>query len=232
MMKKFRTGLLLILICIASSAWADVALMLPENINLIAVNGKKTKNLSEVILMDGVNQIAVQFLDEFGRNNESEIEYSEIFVIKFRAQNQTLHLKTPHIADKHDVKKLNDTPEFYILNNSNHVIQIHVDTLKKEGLQLMRDYEQELCLFNKSHSSAAATFSQKKTRYTETVPPNNSPNVKKATHSKVKTNCQQIDQETYSMSSDVAETMLKYWYGQADEQSRRNFREWLKCSNF
>lgn len=240
-MKKPGLILLLISLCFVSSAFADVTLQLPTNLNIFALNGTNETIYTTARLPDGLNQIVVRYQGEFGRkDDESEIEYSDVFVVKFEAVDEQLILEITQISGKRDIKKFNRDPQISILTKNGDPIEVHVAKLEKEGMQFRRDYEQELLLFNSTNSPAA-------------VPPGEPEMLEskleavKPVHTKEKSTSKISDNSKSSNSPDTvtnqqsvaaagapdrqepipAEAMLKYWYQQADEETRERFKKWI-----
>lgn len=200
---------LLIMLC---SVWivppisAAVSLNLPDNVTIVAANGLNTNLAGKVQLPDGLNQIAIRFEGELGRtSNDREMAYSDVFVVTFRANKAHLSMQSLGIHKESQLENFNHKPNIRFVDQHGKEITTYVDKLEKEGFQLMRDYQQELVVFNATDSPAAIGI--------KTVQPSPAPPKPQAVRS--------------AAQSDMAEEMLKYWYQQADEATRQRFRDWI-----
>jgi uncharacterized protein YccT (UPF0319 family) len=218
---------------LAATAWAEVNLQMPDDLKAVAVNGKEEGYFAKTRLQlpNGINQIAIRLQKEFGRSvDDTEMEYSDVFVIKFRAADESLRLYIPHIENKFDLERFNDNPDIRILNSSKTSTKTYVARLEKEGFLVMRNYEQELHVFNKSDSPAALKPNETQSK----TPDQNRENTSKSTPSNTKTYTvhERPQQPTTGVGTpsppqtkNMSEKMLKYWYEQADEATREKFKE-------
>ena len=222
------TGLIFMVFC-GGSALAGVELELPKNITAVAVNGQNTKFEETVSLPDGVNQVVVQFQGELGRgqyDDDAEMGYSEVFVVKFTARNQSLKMVTPRIKSVLDLEAFNRDADIRILDNAGRSIDSQKAKLEIDGFQLFRNYENELKTFNQTDSPAAVSLyqpvsSSPVSKGSESASTVVSAAVQPASGSK------QTGSVTQKSSGDMAEKMLKYWYQQADEATRERFKRWI-----
>lgn len=221
-------------ILFVSSSWADVSLQLPDNVKTVAVNGKNSNETETLILPNGVNQIAIRYQNEFGRNpNDSEMEYSDVFVVKFAANDEHLKMDIAEIQHKRDVEAFNNDPEIRIMNSNGTTIINQVAKLEIEGLQFWRDYEQELIIFNTTDSPAAMRINEPEA--SKPVPAGKKPAPKQiqnnssvvAPSSPPMSRKKQTDTTPtkFDQQPIMAEEMLEYWYQQADEPTREQFRK-------
>lgn len=210
------------LFCLGNYAWADVILKLPENMTVVAVNGKNTKIKETVNLPDGVNQVVAHFQGLLARgrfDKNAEMDYSDIFVIKFKARTQTLKMVIPCIKRSLDLKKFNRESDIRILDSADNRIDRQIAKLEIEGFQIFRDYERELESFNNTDSPAALKMSLPVSQGSSAL---KSVSIPAATVTEKQT--LSVSQQP---SANMAEDMLKYWYQQADEATRARFRHWV-----
>lgn len=227
-MRQWIVTGLICLFCSGNFAWAGIELKLPDNMTVVAVNGKNTDINGMINLPDGVNQVAIQFQGLIGgghSDDDSEMEYSDVFVIKFKARNQSLKMVTPHIKSAVDLDRFNRESDIRIQNSEGNPIDRHIAKLEKDGIQIFRDYENELKRFNKTDAPAALKPPLSVSKGSETVltdKPDTSKTISSATAGGKK-----LDSVPQSPSGNMAEKMLKYWYQQADEATRERFRRWI-----
>ena len=216
MMKYWIIGGTSCLICTGSPAWADVTLEIPQKITIVAENGKNTQINKRASLPDGDNQIVVQFQGELSRkyaDEDAEFEYSDTFVVRFNASNQPLEMVTPRIKRLSELEKWNKGPDIRILDSVGRDLDIRIARLEKDGIQIFRNYETELEVFNKTGSPAAldTLFPLSKDSVSSTAP--------------VTAKVSPKHQSQPQGKADMAEDMLEYWYRQADEEARVRFQQ-------
>lgn len=216
MIRYWTIGGTFCLICTGSPAWADITIEIPQNITIVAENGKNTQINKRASMPDGDNQIVVQFQGELSRKHadeDAEFEYSDTFVVRFNASNQPLKMVTPRIKRLSELEKWNKGPDIRMLDSAGRDLDIQIARLEKDGIQIFRNYETELEAFNKTDSPAALdTLSS--------VPENF---VSSPTPATVKVAPKHQAQP--QSKADMAEDMLKYWYQQADEEARVRFKQ-------
>jgi uncharacterized protein len=220
------TGLLFGLY-LGNPAWADTTLEIPDKIKIMVLNGKKVKYHDTLPVSTGINQIVVQFQGEVGSSfdDDAEIGYSEVFVIKFEANTLPLKMVIPKIKRSRDLDRLNNTANIKILDAGGQMIPTEIAILEKEGVQILRDFEKEIHAFNETDSPAAVNASPPVSKI-KTSPASSSKPITalKPAPKKQVTRTPEINQ------SNVAESMLMYWYNQADEETRNKFKHWINQS--
>ncbi len=220
---------LVCLLCLGNPAWAGVELELPENMTAVAVNGENRKVEGRVRLPDGMNQVVVQFVGILGSryDDDADMGYSDVFVVKFEGQNQALKMEIPRIKRSLDLEKFNRESDIRIVNAAGRTVACDIAKLEKEGFQVFRDFAKELEDFNQTDSPAAVNVSRsvsgeaspaKAEAATDEVPSKRSSEQTKQS--------EPIPQQPGPEGS-MAEKMLKYWYQQADEATRERFKRWI-----
>lgn len=211
---------LLCMFCLGNPAWAGVELELPENVTAVAVNGENRKTQGRVSLPDGMNQVAVQFVGILGSryDDDADMGYSDVFVVKFAARNQRLKMEMPRIRRALDLEKFNRESDIRIVTADGRTVDSEIAKLEKEGIQVFRDFEKELEDFNKTDSPAAVN----KLRSVSGKPdPAKEPS--KNTPAETK----QVEPIQKQPAGNMAEKMLKYWYQRSDEATRERFKRWI-----
>lgn len=227
-MKKFNALILICAVLTAAPVWAGVSLQLPEDLTMVAANGKNTRISGSASLPDGVNQIVVYLKKVFESkpfDKNAEINSSDAFVIKFQARNEALRLKMPAIEDTFDLDRFNKKPNIKIVNAAGQAITIHTQKLSHNGLQFNRNFEEELKQFNASNSPAAVQTATDLQRQPD--PDTSSAGLPTKPAAKPQPHATG-DSAAASNTPNMAEEMLKYWYQQADEKTRQKFKIWLE----
>lgn len=220
-MKKTLSALFVLLLGFSSSLIAGVQVQFEEGISVLALNGKEATNESHfsgtdfVELNDGLNQLLVQYTAELKKSaDDFELETTDSFVLLFDAKNVSLVLKAPLIRNEDDVDAFNRSGDWRLLDAAGDARTVKVSPLRKDGFQLSRDYERELEDFNLTGAAAALPY--------EKV-------VGLADKSPLPAVTSQPGNTKRSKSSELnmPEKMLRYWYNQADSETRKRFKKWI-----
>nr|WP_320012896.1 DUF2057 domain-containing protein [uncultured Desulfobulbus sp.] len=217
-MKLFMSFLVVAVFSAGSPAWASVSMEIPKTLSVLALNGKAAKFRDTITLKDGVNQLAVQVVKDVGKHMDADMEYSDVFVVKFTATDQSLKMTIPRIRSEQSVRQFNEEPNIVISSLSGEQLELAVDKLEKEGFQILRDYEAELAAFNRTNSPAA-------------VPVHASQGFSREASSSMSYHTiPQPENEAMNPQNkqpNMADDMLKYWYIQADDATRDKFKKWI-----
>ena len=226
---KLTLAVLSCILYAGSFSWATVTLQLPKNICILAANGKNTKLYDNAELSDGTNQVVIQYRGEFNErgSRDRNIESSDTFVIKFMAENQTLEMIIPWIKTIYQLESWNKTPDIRIETPAGKALEFKISRLEKNGLQIFRDYAQELDAFNKTNAPAAVPPSSFGVPSVHATAPTPSTAVTQAVPSAAATAADTSEQP--ASKAEMAEGMLKYWYQQADEATRQKFKAWINA---
>lgn len=220
-MKKTASLLLaLSVVGFSNAAMAKVVLQLPQNVDLLAVNGaapEKAKGLfpsDNEELKDGINQIVFQYIPTFTlHKSDLRKAYSDVYVAKIKASDTSLTFKLPDYRNLENARQNIANMHWSLVDDNGHDVVMAQDKLKKEGVQFGRDYVAEVQRYNQTMgpavlTSGAVVLNQAKTSSTEVSTSAD----KKATPSNAKvTNLKQ----------------LKLWYKKSSPQERKAFRKWI-----
>ncbi|RTE65253.1 DUF2057 domain-containing protein [Amphritea opalescens] len=208
----------LIVFLFSSSAMAEVKFSVGSDIMLIAVNGSEIvndsffENTDTMILPNGKNQILVQYSTEVKASGGSEIETTDAHVIVFNAEDTAVHLSAPEIKKLSQFREFNLGGAWLLSDNAGTKIQYLSQPLIKEGFQINRNYEQELRTLNESDTPVSMKKSMTLVGFSSTAEPNTP---------MLKQNANEVD------SINLPETLLRYWYLNADLETRAKFKVWL-----
>lgn len=217
--KKFISFALLI--SVSTLLKAEVIITADEGVSILAVNGEELSSdsffsqQSSVSMADGVNQIVASYTAEIPFSGDDfSLEQSKVFVITFNSSGKKINLKAPKISKKTQLEKFNENKNWLFTDTTGKSIDYKIDTLEKEGFQLVRDYEEELVDFNNSTSPAAliniAINSSNK-------------NISENQHNYSEKNHTASTKNEKNMPAD----MLRFWYEQADAETRAGFLRWI-----
>ncbi|GEA61564.1 DUF2057 family protein [Vibrio comitans] len=230
--KILLTGLAL---SMAVPAFAEVTIGLPEDVNLLLVNGTEPEidggffsSSSTAILPDGENQIVFRYVPSFKQGQEFEKMNSDVIVAKFTAENEKLEFEFPKYRNIRDAQRFNNNPDWKLVNESNQAIDITQDKLVYEGMQIGRDYEAEMIKFNaaggaaaiattNSAAYAAVTAAQASGQKVTVVPVAETAAATNATPT-------QLPETT---AGTTEEEMLMFWYSKADDATKARFKAYV-----
>lgn len=196
------------MIALSGSAAAQVTLDIPDTVEVLIANGETPKlegglfdAEKTLTLPDGENQILFRYKPYFHQGNERIIVESQPIIATFHASNSELTLDLPKYRNQRDAKRELPSATYKMLDSSNAPLELSYDRLIKEGMQIGRNYQQELEKYNQEGGLAAMTNAatgQHKTPFS-----------------------------TQSEAS-TAEEMLHFWYGKADAETKARFKQFVK----
>ncbi|WP_200182550.1 YccT family protein [Ectothiorhodospira mobilis] len=203
---------------VPSTAIADVTLMLGECLRAHVVNGQ-AMSLSvgdTITLADGEHQLVVNCTRDIGRTREDSFpETSDAFVLRFVASEAELHLQAPAIRTKRELQIFNRDAEFQLTDENGQPVPFDAAVLEKEGFHLFRDYQRELEEFNRTSSSNAVHVSLPGTTTAAGEEAESVPDF---------SGVESVNQETVRQ-------MLRYWYRQANKNTRKEWKNWIRSSD-
>lgn len=204
---KLRTALLSLAACsISFSSFADVTLNLPQSAELVLVNGVNTQGNATQTLNNGNNQIAFRYDKNYRENGDTHLFRSEVVVMTFSGNDATYTLQLPKISSNYQAQNFNRQPTLHLLAANGSEVPFKHDVLIKDGIQIGRNFQQEIAQYNLTTAPAALT-SAIAANEMQRAQQHVSPAEKDG----------QIDQA-------YAAKMLNYWYNKADATTQQQFK--------
>ncbi|WP_064603165.1 YccT family protein [Photobacterium sp. J15] len=198
---KLRTAILALTACgLSFPSLADINLELPYSAELVLVNGVKKDGNEPLVLKNGENQIAFRYQDGYRENGEYQLFKSDVIIVKFNGQDANYRLEMPKLRNEMETFKFNNNPSIKLTDTNGQAINFEQDKLMKSGIQFGRDYEAEMVAYNLTDNAAAM-----KSAAITTLPA-------------------KVDLDGKQQGENVAETMLNYWYEQADPATQARFK--------
>jgi len=208
---KLKLAVFLTSAMLMSTAFAENRLNLPEGVTVVYQNGKEVKTVGSMRLPDGHNQLVMKYWAiPGGPQSNNDIVESDALVVEFKAANQSIDVLVPKIRRSRDMERFNNKQDIRLQTSSGAALDTKVTALKTDGLLIGRDYAQEMRAFNRdSFNNSGATpvvhnYGQ------------NPSSIRTASGS----------QSQASVTS-MPESMLMYWYQQADDDARARFKAWI-----
>lgn len=212
------------------------SLTLPSTADIIAVNGQPIKAENTLDLAEGVNQLALRYTGSYRDRGSMERFESEVVIVRFNAENTSYQLVLPNISQAKQASRFNQQPEI-VINSASGPIAIQTDVLIKNGLQLGRNYQQELAAYNQTQQGAAV--SQFASAYAVAVPvapvsiapPQGVTTaatvapVSLVPPSPIATSKSVVEPKTIEQDQAEIREMLDYWYSKANENTKAEFKQ-------
>ncbi|ACA87086.1 YccT family protein [Shewanella woodyi] len=195
-------------------AFAGNHLTLPKSAELLVVNGAEISKSSQVSLENGTNQIVFKYHTKYRSQGQDKRFSSEAIVLSFTAEDKALTLVLPSLRSSSQSDKFNLNPQVTIEDIQGDALPIQTGVLRKEGIQLGRNYSEEVLNYNQTDAPAALK-ELAPTSVVISIPPT-SPQLELEV---LKDKAPELkDQKNISR-------MLDFWYSQADETTRNSFKE-------
>ncbi|TVO36339.1 DUF2057 family protein [Vibrio algivorus] len=208
MIRKFFISLGAISVFVSQLAYADLKVVIPNSIDLLVVNGLKPEVKSgglfssdSLILPDGENQIVFKFEPSVEDGDTMRKVYSDVIVAKINESNKELKFKLPEYEDLTQARKEIQHFTWSLVDDKEQDIVIKEDILDSKGVQLGRNFIEDVMDYNMRGGVAAIT--------TGSVVAKSLP----------------MNTQTKPDSENVSQ--LKAWYLKANEQERKDFQIWL-----
>ncbi|MGV3002538.1 DUF2057 family protein [Vibrio sp. E150_018] len=207
MSKKLFSAVGCIALFVSQLAQADVKIPLPDSINLLVVNSLKPEiekgglfGKDTLVLPNGENQIVFKFQPSVMENDTLRKVYSEVIVAKFTAEDDELTFVLPEYRDLSQARNEIDDFQWSLMNNQQQQLEVMQEPLSAEGVQLGRNFIEDVMDYNLKGGIAAISITTVLTKKLSIL--------SKSTD-----------------SENVAQ--LKAWYLKANEQERKDFQVWL-----
>ncbi|NVD35998.1 DUF2057 domain-containing protein [Marinobacter lutaoensis] len=217
LLKAIVAPIFVLILLVSAQVNADVRLTLGPCVQTHVVNGDEKNAVSgeSLTLANGTQQLVVDCEAMLGRSDDDAFpESSETFVLLFDAADAVLTLSAPRLQTRQQMAAFNQQKDFRLVNAEGEALSYQIGVLEKEGFQVFRDYLDELEAFNRTPAPAALRMqlpgaSAAAGNVTDAVPHVGEQGAP--------------DQETVRQ-------MLRYWYLQADRETREEWKNWIQSS--
>lgn len=208
MSKKFISAVGCIALLASQLVQAEVKIPIPDTINLLVVNSLKPKiekgglfGTDTLVLPDGENQIVFKFQPSVMENDTLRRVYSDAIIAKFSAQDDELKFVLPEYRDLNQARNEIGNFEWSMVNNKDQVVDVKSEPLSANGVQLGRNFLEDVTDYNRRGGVAAITIGAVAVK---SLP----------VQGQVKADSENVGQ-------------LKAWYLKANKQERKDFQVWL-----
>ena len=209
-------------------AHAEVTITLPDSAEPLLLNGKDI-NSHRLISQNGPQQLVLAARATYREFGQQKRFTSETLIVTFLAENNHYRVNLPKINSPRSAEKFNDAPQVSITDTQGNKVAYKLDKLRKEGIQIGRDYSEEIKAYNASGGIAAIEVSQA-IQMTQTISTNHatSPVAASASLSAAQeaTTPQNAQQQASPRRDQInVGQMLDFWYEQADDATREAFKK-------
>ncbi|MEM5507229.1 DUF2057 domain-containing protein [Shewanella frigidimarina] len=227
------------LLCLTLSPMGIAAsLQLPDRAETVLVNGKASQQQSSVKLdlsmPDNMQQIAFRYQARYRDNGSQNNFISDVVILRFQASEQNYQLTLPTINSASRANQFNDQPTITLTDNTGKSIVFTQDKLMKSGLQIGRDFAQEIAQYNGSGAIAAIASAKRINKNTPTAAPV-APvapvasvaivPVAKTTEVTASNNTADTQvNKTEDITQAEVSRMLDYWYQKANPNTQAEFK--------
>ena len=197
---------------ICTAVLADTTVTVPRPYATYLVDGKSYKgNNPDIRLAAGEHQLVIRFEGNYSKRDSIDIISGEPMIVNFKTDGkEQLTFDLPQMRESIQAKSFLKNQKLNLIDrNTKAIKEANIFELpKKEGLQIGRDYQEELLALGKAFQqpvinedgTVSARGNVQQTALTNTVSGNK--------------NLQSLE-------------MLKYWYNRADPQTRKAFQHWV-----
>jgi len=208
----FSTFIAVSTLIVSGTVFADTSLVIPRPYVSYLVDGKSHKNDGNPIeLASGAHQVVIRFEGNYSTRSNTNLVSAEPLVVNFETNGQEqLTFDMPKIRDSVQANQFVKKQNLHLIDQKTKAVKAaDIFVLpKKEGLQIGRDYQEELLALGKA-------FQQPMINQDGTISAANE--MQLTNTAVVATDNKQI--QTLEM--------LKYWYNRADPQTRKAFQHWV-----
>ncbi|GIU26234.1 UPF0319 protein [Shewanella colwelliana] len=198
-------------------ALAKIELILPNSTESLAINGKAT-NERELSIENGTVQLLFKYNANYRSQGQQVRFTSQATILTFEGKDSRYQIEMPPINSQRDADKFNQQPWLTIKNASGDLVDYKIDILVKEGLQIGRDYTGELETYNTNNGIAAIALLPPLKQQPKIMTFDNQQAHIEKTEKPLSAEPPQPDQINIGQ-------MLDFWYSQADEATRKAFKE-------
>ncbi|MBA7790276.1 DUF2057 family protein [Citrobacter freundii] len=208
----------LIALCLPVTVFAT-SLRLSNDIDLLVLDGKKVsssllRGADSIELENGRHQLVfrVEKTIRLSSSHEERLYISPPLVISFDTQLVSqVNFHLPRLSNERDATHFDDAPRVELLDGDSMPIPVKLDILSITSTAKIVDYEIETERYNKA--AKHASLPQFATMM--------------ADDSSLLSGVSELDRVP-PQSQTLTEQRLKYWFQQADAQTRSNFLQWAE----
>ncbi len=200
------SSLALATLCLSGNALAQVTVAVPDTIEVLVANGETPKlegslfdAHKSLVLPDGENQILFRYKPYFSQGNDRIIVESQAVLAKFNASETELEFQLPEYRNEKQARQKLDKEQWRLLDDKGATVKLKQDLLLKDGMQVGRNYKQEVLEYNRRGGVASV--------YEPTS--------------------QAMRNAAATQGDTTPEEMLHFWYEKADKATKERFKQFV-----
>ncbi|QYJ96282.1 DUF2057 domain-containing protein [Shewanella alkalitolerans] len=231
-------------------AHAEVTITLPDSAEPLLLNGKDITS-HQLISQNGPQQLVFNARASYREFGQQKRFVSETLIVTFSGDNNHYRVAIPKINSPKSAEKFNDAPQISLTDTQGKNVAYKMDKLLKDGIQIGRDYSEEIKAYNMGQGVAAIAINQavqvaptstsnsaSSSASSGAASPAAASTALAAQHTTAPQGAQPAGQATSQPSTQpVTQTgtprrdqinvgqMLDFWYEQADEATREAFKK-------
>ncbi len=216
----------LLLLTLTPLAYAASVLELPTSVEVKVLNGQVYSGDRDIKLTEGENQIVFNYVVNY-RDNGMQTQFnSNAVVLTFNAQNDQYELTLPTIRNKNAANKFNKTPSMTLTNKQGSTVAFQSEALIKAGLQIGRDYPEEMIAYNQAgHIASVPRFAPVAQVAVAPIAASAAASAPSINHP-AEPVTPNLAVKPKTIAEDQAEIgeMLDYWYNKANDDTKAKFK--------
>lgn len=203
--------------------YAANTFIMPEKSQLLVIDGQSPdtlKDTEQFALANGQHQVVFRLKSVVRDGGDQNLFTSTPFIATFALEgDQTYQLKGPKLRTAHDASKLksNAAAQFALVSSKGETVPVTFEVFNKSGILIGDDILEDIQQYNMTDARAAVP-SFGGVMYTLTQAQQTQQVVQVAAVSA---------QPAAAKGANMSESMLQYWYNQADANTRARFLEWV-----
>lgn len=217
----------MVIAVLALPVFADNTLIPAERTRLLVVDGKDAKTLdidarAGIPMSDGRHQIVFQIRTLVREGNDNRMYTSTPYIMSFDLKgDQTYRVQPPNLRNIQDTRNFERSPadSFSLVDAKGNSVPFEFATFNRSGLML-GNIESDIQKFNLTDDPAAV----KELTGATPMPVATTP---VATTAALEQTSSPKPAPQAEAAAPASESMLKYWYNQADQETRNKFLQWV-----
>lgn len=140
-------------------AHAEVTITLPDSAEPLLLNGKDITS-HQLISQNGPQQLVFNARASYREFGQQKRFVSETLIVTFSGENNHYRVSLPKISSPKSAEKFNDVPQIGLTDTQGNKVAYKIDKLLKDGIQIGRNYSEEIKAYNIGQGVAAIAINQ------------------------------------------------------------------------
>ena len=215
---------------LALPVFADNTVIPAQRSRILVVDGEDAKSLdidakSGIPMADGRHQLVFQIRTLVRDNNDNRLFTSTPYIMTFDTKgNQTYTIQGPDLKNTRDVSRFERAPveSFSLTDSDGETVNFEFSTYHKSGL-LLGNIADDIQKFNLTDAPAAVKAFAGPLYVTASL--------QQPVAEQAPAQVAALPKPAPMETAPASESMLKYWWNQADSATRNKFLQWVAEEN-